>query len=110
MRSGPRSSSPTAGSSRGALWAFERTGDPFSGIADSATAGNGSLMRLAPVPMFFAYDPSAAVRHAAESSRTTRGAEEAISACGYWAALLVGALNGASKEQVLSPRYAPPRR
>lgn len=34
-------------------------------------AGNGSLMRLAPIPMWYAGDP----RSAYDSSRTTHGAE-----------------------------------
>ena len=36
-----------------ALGAFQRTGNPFAGPTDPAKAGNGSLMRLAPVPMFY---------------------------------------------------------
>jgi ADP-ribosyl-[dinitrogen reductase] hydrolase len=36
-----------------ALHRFEATGDPFSGSADPSMAGNGSLMRLAPVAMYF---------------------------------------------------------
>lgn len=39
-----------------ALVRFARTGDPFAGFADPRSAGNGSLMRLAPVPLFFAED------------------------------------------------------
>jgi len=37
-----------------ALARFSSTGKPMSGSTHPATAGNGSLMRLAPVPMFFA--------------------------------------------------------
>jgi ADP-ribosyl-[dinitrogen reductase] hydrolase len=39
-----------------ALSAFEASGNPFSGSTDPRSAGNGCLMRLAPVPMFFAGD------------------------------------------------------
>ena len=59
---------------RGALARFERDGEPFSGSTDPRAAGNGSLMRLAPVPLFFAHDEAAAIHHAGESSRTTHGA------------------------------------
>ena len=38
---------------------------------------------------------------AAESSRTTHGAVQAIDACRYYAALIVAALNGTSKEDIL---------
>src|SRR6266481_5365244 len=43
-----------------ALCEFQRTGNPFAGSTDPNTAGNGSLMRLAPVPMFYAHDPKEA--------------------------------------------------
>ena len=93
---------------RGALGRFERTGDPFAGSTDPQTAGNGSLMRLAPVPLYFArLGTREAVARAAESSRTTHGAAAAVDACRYLAALIVGALAGRSKDELLSPRFAP---
>jgi ADP-ribosyl-[dinitrogen reductase] hydrolase len=85
-----------------ALARFKRTGDPFSGSSDPHSAGNGSIMRLAPVPMFFAGDVEKAVRYSAESSRTTHGAEECIDACRLFGAILVRALTGATKEDVLT--------
>ena len=90
---------------RQALSAFERTGEPNSGPTAPDTAGNGSLMRLAPVPIAYAHDPTEAVRLAGESSRTTHGAREAIDACRYFANLLVGAMRGVDKKVLLSPRY-----
>jgi ADP-ribosylglycohydrolase len=42
-----------------------------------------------------------------ESSHTTHGATSAVDACRYLAALLVGAVHGASKEELLSERYCP---
>ncbi|MCE5260048.1 MAG: ADP-ribosylglycohydrolase family protein [Chloroflexi bacterium] len=90
-----------------ALDAFIETGNPFSGPADVFSAGNGSLMRLAPVPLYFYRDPREAVRLAGESSRTTHGAGVAVDACRYLAALLVGALQGTAKEDLLSAGYAP---
>ncbi len=71
------------------------------------TAGNGSLMRLAPVPMFFAQEPDQAVRMSGDSSRTTHGAREAVDACRYFGALLVGALRGGPKEELLADHYEP---
>jgi ADP-ribosyl-[dinitrogen reductase] hydrolase len=59
------------------------------------------------VPLFFAGDPREAVARAADSSRTTHGAVEAVDACRYLAALIVGALQGASKEELLSDHFAP---
>lgn len=92
---------------RAALKRFEDTGEPFSGSADPQSAGNGSLMRLAPVPIFFANDPEKAIEMAGESSRTTHGAPAAVDACRYLAGLIVGAIHGTSNDDLLSPFYAP---
>lgn len=90
---------------RDALARFERTGEAFSGATDEHSAGNGSLMRLAPVAMFYASSPADAIAHAAESSRTTHGAAEAVDACRYFAALLVGALRGVPKTVLLAEGF-----
>jgi ADP-ribosyl-[dinitrogen reductase] hydrolase len=86
---------------------FEQTDDPFAGLTDPSTAGNGSIMRLAPVPLFYARSPREAMEKAAESSRTTHAAPTAVDACRYLAALIVGAVHGVSKEDLLSPYYSP---
>ncbi len=91
----------------GALRRFEASGDPFSGSTEQSSAGNGSIMRLAPVPLFFSNDPRVAIRRSAESSQTTHGVDVAVDACRYLGALIVGAVNGASKEELLSERYCP---
>ena len=91
---------------RAALARFERTGEPYAGSTDPNTAGNGSLMRLAPIAIAYAHDPAEAVRLAGQSSRTTHGAREAVDACRYFASLLVGAMRGVPKKALLSPRYA----
>jgi ADP-ribosylglycohydrolase len=90
-----------------ALHRFQTTGEPMAGTTNTRNAPNGSLMRLAPVPLRFAGKPSEAVWLAAESSKTTHGAREAVDACRYFAALLVGAVQGRDKRELLSPAYAP---
>ena len=92
---------------RRALATFKRTDMPFSGPTEENTAGNGSLMRLAPVPLFFASDAERAIRMAADSSRTTHGTPTAVDACRCFAALLVGALHGATKEDLIAPNFSP---
>jgi len=81
---------------------------PYAGSTDPQTAGNGSLMRLVAVPMAYACDAVSAIELSGESSRTTHGAEVAVDACRFMAALIVGALNGVGKEELLSPHYCPP--
>ncbi|HSH03492.1 MAG TPA: ADP-ribosylglycohydrolase family protein [Anaerolineae bacterium] len=86
---------------RGALERFEATGEPFSGSTDRMSAGNGSVMRLAPVPIFYYPDEEKMVYYAGESSRTTHGALEAVEACRLWAVMLGRALRGVDKEGIL---------
>ena len=90
-----------------ALRQFKQTRDPYSGPTDSFSAGNGSLMRLAPIPMFYAANGSLAIEMAAKSSRTTHGAAEAIDACRYATGVLVSALNGSDKEAMLESKHSP---
>lgn len=92
---------------RTALEVFERTRSPFPGSTDPRSAGNGALMRLVPVPLFFARDPKEAIERSGDSSRTTLGAREAVDACRYFAGLIVGAIQGCSKDELLSPRFCP---
>jgi ADP-ribosyl-[dinitrogen reductase] hydrolase len=64
-------------------------------------------MRLAPVPLFFANEPEVAIARCADSSRTTHGATEAVDACRYLGGLIVGALQGRSKQELLAPLFTP---
>jgi ADP-ribosylglycohydrolase len=90
---------------RAALGEFERNPRPFPGWTADTAAGNGSIMRLAPVPMRWAHDPARAVELAGESSRTTHGAAACVDGCRYLAALIVGALHGRPKDELLSPAF-----
>lgn len=92
---------------RSALNAFEGSPKPYCGATHPETAGNGSIMRLAPVPMFFLSDPAEAVARSGESSRTTHGAEECIDACRYLGGLIVGALQGRPKKELLAANFSP---
>jgi len=85
------------------LHRFEQTHEPYPGPDSPHTAGSGSLMRLAPVPMFYARQPHMAIEKSADSSRTTHANPKAVDACRYYAALLLGAIHGHPKEALLSP-------
>jgi ADP-ribosylglycohydrolase len=96
------------GTTRAALARFEATGDAAtSGATHERSAANGSLMRLAPVPVAFAGDPAQAVRLAGASSRTTHALPVCVDACRYLGGLLVGAVRGVPKAALLAPRFAP---
>lgn len=86
---------------RYALKRYQRTREPFSGSDSPNSAGNGSLMRLAPIPMFYFPDFEKIIHFAGESSRTTHGALECIEACQLFAEMIHRALSGQNKNQIL---------
>lgn len=86
-----------------ALQNYLKSNDPYSGSPDPRASGNGSLMRLAPVPMFYYPDIAEAIHYSGESSRSTHAAPECIDACRYYALLLCHALAGQDKESLLAP-------
>ncbi len=90
-----------------ALERFERTGEPYPGDAAPDAAGNGPLMKLAPVALAFAGRPDDAVAHASMSARTTHGDRRAADAARHLASLLVAAVGGASKDQKLAEDRVP---
>ncbi len=92
---------------RAALGRYQRSGDPWSGSTDPGSAGNGSLMRLAPIPMAFHPDLEVVIRFSGESSRTTHGAVGCVEACRLFGAMLFKALAGRSKEEVLFGAHFP---
>ena len=84
-----------------ALARFQRTGDPFAGSTDPNSAGNGCIMRLAPISMFYFPDLELVEHYAAESSRTTHAAAECLDASRLFARMVVRALQGGPKEEIL---------
>ncbi len=86
---------------RDALTRFMQTGEPYAGSSDPRSAGNGSLMRLAPVVLFYYPARDEALSYCAKSSRTTHAAPEAIECCTLLGTILCNALDGLPKEQIL---------
>lgn len=82
---------------REALTRYQEDGDAFAGSIDPDTAGNGSLMRLAPVVLHYFPDQERIATFAANSSRTTHAAPEAVECCQLFAGLIGNALQGADK-------------
>jgi ADP-ribosyl-[dinitrogen reductase] hydrolase len=84
-----------------ALARFRDNGDPLQGSSDPNTAGNGCIMRLAPVPMFCFPDEELAAEQSARSCLTTHGAVECLDAARLLGRMLGRALGGAAKGDVL---------
>ena len=84
-----------------ALRKYRRTGEANAGSTNPSTAGNGSIMRLAPIPMYFLPNLDKIEEYAAASSITTHGALECVDACRLFGRIIGRALLGQSKEDVL---------
>jgi ADP-ribosyl-[dinitrogen reductase] hydrolase len=89
------------GTTGAALRGYQRSGNPIAGSVHPSSAGNGSIMRLAPIPMYFLPDLDKIERYAALSSMTTHGAPECVDACRLFSRILGRALLGQSKDDVL---------
>jgi ADP-ribosyl-[dinitrogen reductase] hydrolase len=82
-----------------------------SGDRSDRASGNGSIMRLAPVPIRFGplypgrLDELS--RLAEESSLPTHASEQCVSACRYLATLLAALIQGEDRDEVLSPDWNP---
>lgn len=84
-----------------ALSQYLLTKNPYAGSVHPRTAGNGAIMRLAPIPMFYGCSYDLTVKYSGESSRTTHAAVEAIDAARLFGALLFLALNGRNKDEII---------
>ncbi len=101
-----------------ALHRFRETGDArTSGDPSERSAGNGSIMRLAPVPIrYITLFPDRLaelvelIERAVESSLTTHASPQCLSACVYMTVVLCGLIDGCPRDEVLDPEWAPVRR
>lgn len=95
-----------------ALLSFEEGRDAYtSGPRSDRSSGNGSIMRLAPVPVryaaLFPERIEELARLAAESSLPTHGSEQCLSACRYFALVLAALVAGKDRAEVLAPDWPP---
>lgn len=91
---------------RAALSSFRLDGVAAAGSSDTYSAGNGSIMRLAPVALRYS-NPLEVIHYAAESSRSTHQAPACLDACRYFGGILWALIHGVTKEAVLAPHYHP---
>ena len=94
----------------GALTRFKRQADArTSGDPSEHASGNGSIMRLAPVPIRYAHlfpgQIDELVRLLVESSLPTHASPQCLSACAYMGLILAGLIQGVAREDVLDPSW-----
>jgi ADP-ribosylglycohydrolase len=85
-----------------------------SGDRSDGASGNGSIMRLAPVPIRYAHlypnNCDELSRRAEESSLPTHASEQCVAACRYLATVLAALIHGEDRDEVLSPDWQPLQR
>lgn len=97
---------------RAALARFQTSGDAKStGDPSPRASGNGSIMRLAPVPIRFAHffpaNLKALSQRAAESSLPTHASPSCLSACRYMTLAMAGLFHGLDRDIVLDAQWGP---
>lgn len=95
-----------------ALERFEKSRNALtSGDDHPRASGNGSIMRLAPVPIAFGHllndDLPLLVERAIQSSLPTHASAQCRSGCAYLAVILAGLLQGLPRDEVLQPAWEP---
>ncbi len=98
------------GTTLGALLRFEKFGNAkTSGDPSEHASGNGSIMRLAPVPIrytdLFPDRLDELVRLLVESSLPTHASPQCLSACAYMGLILAGMIQGCPREEVLAAAW-----
>lgn len=89
---------------RAAIENYIATGSAASGRTEPDSAGNGSLVRLAPLAIFAAGDADTATFLALKQSRATHAHPECLDACKLFGAQLRDALDGADKDAATRQR------
>jgi ADP-ribosyl-[dinitrogen reductase] hydrolase len=82
------------------------SGKPYAGSHDPTRLDKEAITRVAPVALYFMGQPAAAIEQAAQAARTTHQSPIVLDACRYVAALLLGALRGVHKQELLAAAYA----
>lgn len=90
-----------------ALSRYHKTKDPFQGDPRPKHSGNGCIMRLVPVPIYFYKDAKKAMLESINSARTTHASPQALQCSAYMGGLIWATLNGKDKDEILQPYYSP---
>jgi ADP-ribosyl-[dinitrogen reductase] hydrolase len=84
-----------------ALGRYLKEGNPFAGLDEPSQAGNGALMRIAPVAIYYQDDVEQAIHYGVQSSITTHATSEVRDASKLFVSMLIQAMKGKSKQAVL---------
>lgn len=79
---------------------FQSSDSEYTTAGNLHTSGNGSIMRLAPVPIFYCHNPAQALQVAWSQSKTTHQGTEAAECARLLTHIIVRAINHPSKSAV----------
>jgi ADP-ribosyl-[dinitrogen reductase] hydrolase len=85
-----------------AIGNIRRDGAEASGISDENSCGNGSIMRLSPVPIFFRMQPNEALKVSLFQGQITHAHGLTSQACVVLCTVILAALKHGTKEAVFS--------
>jgi ADP-ribosyl-[dinitrogen reductase] hydrolase len=91
----------------GAVDATEADGFcPYTGDSDELSSGNGGIMRLAPVPIWYAADAARAREMSVLSSKLTHASPECLDAAALMSDVIVHLINGGARDAMpLGPEH-----
>ena len=72
----------------------------YCGDKSHSKSGNGSLMRLCPVPLVYSFSKRLADLHSSNSSKTTHGSKACIDSCRFFSSLIIQALKNEDKNLI----------
>ena len=84
---------------------YMKYGNPYAGSEEERSQGNGSIMRLAPIPMVYRNNINDLAVFSALSSKTTHGHPNCVYSCQYLSKMISDSLNDEHKDVIL--RYQP---
>jgi len=90
-----------------ALAQAQWSGNPLAGSFDPSRPRKEPLGRIGPAVALLLPDPEEAIEAAVDSARVTHQAPITLDAVRYFAALLAGALQGASRRELARPMFSP---
>ena len=88
-----------------ALEMFEDTDCEYCGSTAPDTAGNGSIMRIAPVIIRYWQNEEELLKYSALSSKTTHAAKEAVQASQIMALFIAGMFKGMKRKELFSDEF-----
>lgn len=88
-----------------AIGRFDREGTVVDAHIDQEAAANGSLMRLAPVPIRWHNNIQLASELSGVSSTTTHPADRPVDACRVYGAMIAALIQGQEFEAVVAPEF-----